>query len=765
VPPPAYGGGLILRKSPEQLTLEAESVVVARVENVAVRFTASLESIETVVTLRVEQTVTGSPPARITLVLPGGAIGDLRVMAGGVPNFWPGERTLLFLRGVHGAPTLAGAWQGKYSLVGNVATQPESGHRMTLAALGSRIAQAIATPFTVADDDTPTVASAPFQLFCVPWNTGQVPVPHSVNAAGPGVGAPTGTNFVKLVQRGFQAWQDVPTAWFSARIVGTTTRTATNHMDGLHDVAWSNLDSFGSGVLGVNFCVTNSGGRFDSDTLLDNTGTFWSTNAAPGTIDLDSVLRHEFGHGLGLGHSDAVPCDGGGSTPLMCPFISFGAEKTILADDSNGLVFQYPLVGAPPIAPSGLVATQASDTSVALQWNEVGGELGYEVQRATGGCAGPFQAINSVPANGPLYTDTDLGGGLPQGTYCYRVKALGRGGDSGFSNAAPVALVVVFKGGVFVATGRIDGIAGAEIVTGPDAGGGPHVRVFRPDGVPVGSGFLAYPASFTGGVRVAACDFDGDGRDEIVTGAGPGGGAHVRVLKMSTAGLPIAELASFLAYGVGFTGGVFVACGNVEGIAGSMHIVTGAGAGGSSHTRVLRYSPGAPGGGVVPVFELLPYGFFGGGVHVAAGDVDGSGRASIITGPGPGGGPHIRVLKAVGGSLTSLGEFFAYPPAFTGGAWVAAGNVTGGTAAEVITGSGPGGGPQVRVFAANGTEVAFPGFLAYPAGFTGGVRVAAGNLDATGLGEIVTATGPGGGPHVLSFTAGGVPTGTSFFAY
>jgi hypothetical protein len=263
---------------------------------------------------------------------------------------------------------------------------------------------------------------------------------------------------------------------------------------------------------------------------------------------------------------------------------------------------------------------------------------------------------------------------------------------------------------------------------------------------------------------VATCDFDGDGRDEIVTGAGPGGGAHVRVFKTNTVGTPIAELASFLAYPVEFTGGVFVACGNVEGTAGTMNIVTGAGAGGSSHTRVLRYAADVP-GGVVPVIELLPYGHFGGGVHVAAGDVDGSGRASIITGPGPGGGAHIRVLKAVGGSLVSLGEFFAYPPAFTGGAWVAAGNVTGGAAAEVITAPGPGGGPHVRVFDGAGTEVAFPGFLAYSAGFTGGVRVAAGDVDAGGFQEIVTAAGPGAVPHVLSFTVIGAPIGTTFLAY
>jgi uncharacterized repeat protein (TIGR01451 family) len=307
----------------------------------------------------------------------------------------------------------------------------------------------------------------------------------------------------------------------------------------------------------------------------------------------------------------------------------------------------------------------------------------------------------------------------------------------------------------------VDGDGSHEFITGAGAGGGPHVRVFGvAGGVHELTGFFAYDPAFTGGVFVACRDLTGDGIAEFVTGAGPGGGPHVRVL--SAAGGVVTELGGFFAYDPAFTGGVSVAAGDVTGD-GVGELITGAGPGGGPHVRVLSFA-----GGLSELAGFFAYDpAFTGGVSVAVGDLTGDGIGELITGAGPGGGPHVRVLTLAGG-LSEVAGFFAYDPAFTGGVTVAAGDLTGDGVAELITGAGPGGGPHVRVWSlAGGTPIEIGGFFAYDPAFTGGVSVAAGDVTGDGIAELITGAGPGGGPHVRvwSVTSSGVVEIAGFFAY
>lgn len=161
-----------------------------------------------------------------------------------------------------------------------------------------------------------------------------------------------------------------------------------------------------------------------------------------------------------------------------------------------------------------------------------------------------------------------------------------------------------------------------------------------------------------------------------------------------------------------------------------------------------------------PLATWEPFAGMRGGVHVAVGDVTGDGIEDVIAAPGAGG-AHIRVYdgqQLLQGQSVVATEFFAYDPAFSGGAFVAVGQFDPSSPAlEIVTGAGSSGGAHVKVFSL--TESGQTGFhphatnqfFAFDGGFRGGVRVAAGDVTGDGQAEVIAAAGPGGGPHVRIF--------------
>jgi hypothetical protein len=198
----------------------------------------------------------------------------------------------------------------------------------------------------------------------------------------------------------------------------------------------------------------------------------------------------------------------------------------------------------------------------------------------------------------------------------------------------------------------------ADIVTGADAGGGPDVEIWNgKDGSHI-RGFMAYNPGFTGGVRVGVGDVNGDGYADIITGAGPGGGPHVEAWSGKDGTL----LRSFMAYNPGFTGGVYVAAGDINGD-GKADIITGAGAGGGPHVEVWS---GADGSLLQSFYAFSPS--YSGGVRVGAADVDASGAIEILAATGPGGNAEVRFFNGL--SKAIIDDFFAYDPRFEGGVFI-----------------------------------------------------------------------------------------------
>lgn len=319
-----------------------------------------------------------------------------------------------------------------------------------------------------------------------------------------------------------------------------------------------------------------------------------------------------------------------------------------------------------------------------------------------------------------------------------------------------------FGGGVDIGAYELQSANGGGndiIATGTGRGIGGIVRVINAITREFKFDLEPYPG-FLGGVRVAVGDVNHDGIPDIITGAGTGGGPHIKVFDGTTGAQLSTAIGDFFAFDMGFTGGVFVAAGDVSGDD-MADVIVGADAGGGPHVKVFS---GADGSELFSFFAfdsgaLGEPGVFTGGVRVAAGDITGDGTPDIITAAGPGGGPHVRVFDGsilqtggvrgtdIGGAV---GSFMAFDVNFTGGVFVAAGDVSGDGRTDIITGAGAGGGPHVKVL--NGMDgTVIMSFFAFDQNFTGGVRVAAADITGDGLADILTAPGEGGGPNIRAF--------------
>lgn len=292
----------------------------------------------------------------------------------------------------------------------------------------------------------------------------------------------------------------------------------------------------------------------------------------------------------------------------------------------------------------------------------------------------------------------------------------------------------VASGGLSVAAGDFNRDGYSDLAFGAGIGQLPRVQIVSGrDGQLLGE-YSAYDDAFTGGVNVAIGDINGDGTPDLITAPNTAGGPHVKVFNGANGQL----LESYFAYAPDFTGGVNLASGDVDSD-GMAEVITGAGVGGGPHIRVFQR-----GGQVVQSYFAFDSSLRG-GAFVASAELDQDGAADVVTGAGPGGGPHVRAFS--GRTNAELASFFAFEPSFSGGVTVSADRLRGLPAASIITGAASNGGPHVKVFTATGGRE-YGGLFAYDAEFSGGVRLASADINGDEIPDIISAPGPGGGPHV-----------------
>ena len=277
------------------------------------------------------------------------------------------------------------------------------------------------------------------------------------------------------------------------------------------------------------------------------------------------------------------------------------------------------------------------------------------------------------------------------------------------------------------------------IVVGTDAltTQSPRVRVLDANTRTLRFDFIPFPGTFRGGVRVASGDVNGDGVPDIIVAPGRGMAPQVKVFD----GLTLTLISNFNAALPTDRNGLFVAAGDVDGD-GRADIIVGLG----TTTGQVKVFSGATG-------ALLRNFISGvaGPVAVAAGDVNGDGRADIIvSSTATTANRFVRIFNGRDGAL--LRNFAVHTTTISGGIFVAAADLNGDGRAEIITGLQRNNVASISIY--DGTTGALSRTITpFGTATRGTPRVSAVDTNSDGRAEILTSLGPGSAPSVRVFDA------------
>ncbi len=285
--------------------------------------------------------------------------------------------------------------------------------------------------------------------------------------------------------------------------------------------------------------------------------------------------------------------------------------------------------------------------------------------------------------------------------------------------------------------------AAPALALGSDPGGPAMARLVRPTGETIIQ-VQPFGGGFTGGVRTATADLTGDGVTDLIIAAGPGGLPLVEAYDGADGRL----LWSQLAFEPTFTGGVFVAAADFTGD-GRAEVIATPDQGGGPIVKVLDSN-----GGTITAFFGIDDPAFRGGARAATGDVNGDRVPDLLVSAGFGGGPRVVVYGSTGllngRPVKLVNDFFAFEPTLRNGAFVGLGDLNADGYADLVFGGGPGGGP--RILALNAYQLLSglpPDLTVLLNQFAGdvnsraGVRVAVGDLTGNGSANVFASAGDG----------------------
>lgn len=443
------------------------------------------------------------------------------------------------------------------------------------------------------------------------------------------------------------------------------------------------------GPTNINSGVVEVTGSLASSQAIVNGGLLRGTGGLAGIVSLDSLAPGLASTGIitsngnfamatgsgvsmrlqggtpGTGHDQVVVT---GSVILNNPALSLA----VLPYFNPGSIAQFTLIrNAGPSPVQGQFRNLPEGAALTL------GGAAFRISYK-GGTQGRDVVLNRVSKVPVITLETPVVAASDAGT-TFTVR------DSSGLSKTYAAFAPGTHGGIRVAAGIHPGVGQPFVVSASGPGTPAQVRVISLLTGSAISTFSPFPG-WTGGLSIATGDVNNDGfSDYVVARDGPSA-PLVSVFSGRTLGI----IKSFMAFPSSFSGGVRVACADVNGD-GLADVIAANGAGMRGTIKVFSSSARPS-----LMFRLTSTALVGPaslrtGLNIAAADLNGDRRADLLAAYGSGGPPTVTVIRG-GSKLGPVSRFSAADGVFTGGIRVAV------ASSGIVTGTGPGVPARVDIY-------------------------------------------------------------------